>query len=77
MKLQPIRAGVAQGTSLNMVASSATFIYVNREAVLLHFTGEGRIDDFETQMQLSDWLELSENRCARANAGLAAAQRIH
>jgi hypothetical protein len=33
----------------------------------------GRIDDFDGEIQLSDWLELSENRRARAKAWLAAA----
>jgi hypothetical protein len=35
-----------------------------------------RIDDFEGGIQPSDWLELSENRCARATSSLAAVQRI-
>ena len=35
-----------------------------------------RIDAFEGVIQPSDWLELSENRYARATAFLMAAQRI-
>jgi hypothetical protein len=35
-----------------------------------------RIDAFERGTEASNWLELSENRCARANTNLAAAERI-
>ena len=35
-----------------------------------------RIDAFERETEASDWLELSENLCARANTNLAAAERI-
>ena len=35
-----------------------------------------RIDAFERETKASDWLELSENLCARANTNLAAAERI-
>jgi hypothetical protein len=51
-------------------------IYINREVVLLYFIAKGRIKAFETEIQPSDWLELSENRCARTNADAAAADRI-
>jgi len=43
---------------------------------LMYFTNEGRINVFEIEIQFSDWLELSENRSARSNAGAAAAERI-
>jgi hypothetical protein len=52
------------------------FIYIRKEAVLLYFIDEGRIDDFEGVIQPSDWLKLSEKSCARANAGAVAAERI-
>ena len=35
-----------------------------------------RIDAFERGTEASDWLELSENRRARANTNLVAAERI-
>jgi hypothetical protein len=43
----------------------------------MYFIDEGRIGAILGEIKLSDWLELSENRCARANAGAVAAQRIH
>jgi hypothetical protein len=44
----------AQGTSLNISACNATFTYIKREAVLIYFTNKGRIDIFDTKIQLSD-----------------------
>jgi hypothetical protein len=49
------------------------FTYVNIGVVLRFFIG---IDTFYLPTQLSDWLELSENRCARSSTHLAAAERI-
>ncbi len=37
---------------------------------------EDRIEQNQGEIQLSDWLELSENRCARTNSHLVAAERI-
>jgi hypothetical protein len=37
----------------------------------MYFTNKGRINVFEIEIQFSDWLELSENRSARSNAGAA------
>jgi hypothetical protein len=62
--------------SLNIGVCNATFIYIKREVVLLYFIAKDGIEAFETEIQPSDWLELSENRCARSNAGAAAADRI-
>lgn len=54
-------AGIAQGRSLNMGVNSAMFTYLRREVVLIYFTSIARIDAFQTYIQLSNWLELSEN----------------
>ncbi len=59
-----------------IAAYSATFIYVVREVVLMYFIVEAEIDTILREIRPSDWLELSENRRARANAGAVAAQRI-
>jgi hypothetical protein len=53
-----------------------TFIYIKREVILLYFIAKGRIKAFRTKIQRSHWLELSENGCARTNAGAAVAYRI-
>ena len=42
----------------------------------MYFIDERRIEANLKEIKLSDWLKLSENRCARANAGAVAAQRI-
>ena len=63
----------AQGTRVYMGAYSATFTCVKREAVLMYFTDEGRIKAIQGEIKLFDWLELSENRRARANTGAVAA----
>jgi hypothetical protein len=55
---------------------SATFICVSRGVVLIYFTVEERIERFETEIEVSDWLKLSEKWCARARAQLAAAGGI-
>jgi hypothetical protein len=52
------------------------FTCVKIGPVLMYFIDEGRIGAILGEIKLSDWLELSENRCARANAGAVAAQRI-
>jgi hypothetical protein len=49
-KLQLIRAGRALGMTLYIGASSATFIYVRREAVLMYFIVKERIEAFETEI---------------------------
>lgn len=62
-----------------MGVCNATFIYsfyVRNVVVLMYFIDEARIDGFEGVIALSNWLELSENRGARAKAGAVAAQRI-
>ena len=59
-----------------MGAYSATSTYVKIGAVLIYFIDERRIEANLKEIKLSDWLELSENRCAQANAGAVAAQRI-
>lgn len=51
--------------------------YVRIVVVLMYFIDEDRIDTFEGKIQLSDWLKLSENCCARASTHLAAAERIY
>jgi hypothetical protein len=62
--------------SLNIGICNATSIYINKEVVLLYFIAKGRIKAFETEIQPSDWLELSENLCVQINIGAAAADRI-
>ena len=57
-------------------AYSATSTCVKIGAVLMYFIDERRIEANLKEIKLSDWLELSENRCARANAGAVTAQRI-
>jgi hypothetical protein len=52
------------------------FIYVRIVVVLMYFIDEDRIDQFEGEIQSSDWLELSEKQCARTTPKLAAAERI-
>jgi hypothetical protein len=59
-----------------MGAYSAMFTCVKIGPVLMYFIDKGRIGVILGEIKLSDWLELSENRCARANAGAVAAQRI-
>jgi hypothetical protein len=41
------------------------FIYIRIVVVLIYFIDEDRIDQFEGEIQSSDWLELSEKQCAR------------
>jgi hypothetical protein len=53
-----------------MGASNATFTYVRIVVVLMYFIEEGRIEVIEGVIQPSDWLELSENQCARTNSSL-------
>jgi hypothetical protein len=53
------------------------FIYVRIVVVLMYFIDEDRIDQFEGEIQSSDWLELSEKQCARTTPKLAAAERIN
>jgi hypothetical protein len=43
----------------------------------MYFIDEDRIDQFEGEIQSSDWLELSEKQCARTTPKLAAAERIN
>jgi hypothetical protein len=50
--------------------------YVEIVVVLMYFIDEARIDAFQEEIEPSNWLELSENQCARATLLLAAAQRI-
>jgi hypothetical protein len=45
-----------------MAIESATFICVEIVLTLMYFTKEGRIDAFQGEFELYDWLELSENR---------------
>jgi hypothetical protein len=52
------------------------FTYVRIVVVLIYFIDEDRIDQFEGEIQSSDWLELSEKQCARTTPKLAAAERI-
>jgi hypothetical protein len=52
------------------------FIYVRIVVVLMYSIDEDRIEQNQGENQLSDWLELSENRCARTNSHLVAAERI-
>jgi hypothetical protein len=62
--------------TLYMGIGSATFICVSKEIVLIYFTVKERIERFETEIEVSDWLKLSEKWCARARAQLAAAGGI-
>jgi hypothetical protein len=59
-----------------MGASNAMFTYVKIVVVLMYFIERGRIEAIEGEIQPSDWPELSENKCARTNSSLAAAERI-
>jgi hypothetical protein len=58
-----------------MAVSSAMSTYVEIVVVLMYFIDEARIDAFQEEIEPSNWLELSENQCARATLLLAAAQR--
>jgi hypothetical protein len=71
-----MRGERCQGMRVYMAAYSATVIYVVREVVLMYFIVEAEIDTILREIKPSDWLELSENLRARANAGAVAAQRI-
>jgi hypothetical protein len=62
--------------SLFTAVNNAIFIYVRIVVVLMYFIDEDRIDEFEGEIQFSDWLELSEKQCARTTPKLAAAERI-
>jgi hypothetical protein len=48
-----------------MAINNAMFIYVRIVVVLMYFIDEDRINQFEGEIQSSDWLELSEKQCAR------------
>jgi hypothetical protein len=76
VKLQRIKGDKVSGTIPFIAVSSAMSTYVKREVVLMYFTKRGRIKAVQEEMQLSDWLKLSENRCARTTAGAMAAERI-
>jgi hypothetical protein len=52
------------------------FTYIRIVVVLIYFIDKDRIDQFEGEIQSSDWLELSEKQCARTTPKLAAAERI-
>jgi len=76
VRLQRIRGDKVLGMIPFIAVSSVMSTYVKREVVLMYFTKRGRIKAVQEEMQLSDWLELSENSCARATAGAMAAERI-
>jgi hypothetical protein len=59
-----------------MDVNSVMFTYVKIVGVLMYFIERGRIEAIEGEIQPSDWPELSENKCARTNSSLAAAERI-
>jgi hypothetical protein len=62
--------------TLYMGIGSATFICVNRGVILIYFTVKEGIEPFETKIEVSNWLKLSEKWCARARVQLAAAGGI-
>jgi hypothetical protein len=41
--------------------SNATYTYVRIVVVLMYFIDEDRIDTSQGEIELSDWIELSEN----------------
>jgi hypothetical protein len=66
----------AQGMRVYMGAYSTMFTCIKIGPVLMYFIDKGRIGVILGEIKLSDWLELSENRHIRANAGAIAVQRI-
>jgi hypothetical protein len=73
VKLQPIRGGIAVGTSPPLAVSSATFTCVGNVIVLTYFINNNRIEVIRTEFKCSDWPKLSENCRARTSVILAAA----
>jgi len=76
VKSQLITVDEAQGTTLYTAVRNATSTFVRIVVVLMYSIDQGRIYDSQGKIQLSGWLELSENSCARTRAHLAAAERI-